>query len=1118
MIMKRFAKFRLRNAVFGCLFGMIAILGGVGSMLSTSPVYAVPEEETVAAETTADEVEEINADLEAAATEAGASSCTESMAGIGWIVCPSTGVIAKAVDFLYEKIESVLMINPVEMKDGQPIYEIWKYMRGITNIVFIIFLLVMVYSQLTGLGITNYGLKKTLPKLIVAAILVNLSFVICSLAVDVSNIVGNSLRDVFTSIEETTMGAMDISGGMKMNEIFAALAGGTSLVVGAGVIVLEAGALWMLIPTVLGAIVAVVIGLVTIAMRQAVVALLIMISPLAVVAYMLPNTEQWFKKWKDLLTRMLVFYPLFSLLFGASSLAGWAIIASAKDGFMVLLGVAVQIFPLFFSVQLMKMSGTILGTINSKLNGLMARPLAANRSWAESRRDLARARKLASGRVYTPSLALSQFLSNRKIARGEETAEHLETVKKRGMYYHARAFYDRNRKLNRRGERAFEEMTRNLSYDETVQWHKNNFEEGVGGELVVDGKKMGVGKFARNKAQWDRLKQMDDAIIVHSDRLKMETARGARIELNNAEGFHDRMDKAINAHFDEQALKSEHPERHQLHGVLDDASNLLRYNTAKAIMGGSDEDVHFAAADAAHAYRAQSQVMRGKFRDYFDLTEATQDVDNRLRNLTTLKDPKEHLDAIFAGLQTLNQRGDTDLVRKQLADLMAGKRLELGTTESQALANYLMFDVKSNDPFLRRFGKYINMETAAMFNENEPEKRRTRKYITMDEYVNGEYVDEDENGNLKYDEDGDLVIKRPKRSAVTLLKGTSFKDMERTAIKSMTEGILDASMKTDADGKLIEKDGHPVLDYEKFKANEAKLWDAIMPNIISDQFSYLSGSEQIMALSKGITGVNVNDRKFDWEGIFGKEGAKQLTKEQKGDYIDFVHKRTKTFLGGHVPVQISKTKTDMLEAVRMQYALKDEYDKNHEFLDEMEAEGWKKKTKNEYSAFEESHMDAVRKEFVGSFKDDALKGFVKMYHKGYQGEAKDGLIQLLEPDKLYEGYFSGSGEDKKRSVMDEGEDGMPVGSEDGAISGVGSVRGAELRKQIAEVEREYQRAHDLSNVKGFWDSIKEDLRREADVLGVMDVFETLDVSVNGGAYTDVISLYTAILDTFFGGV
>ena len=321
-----------------------------------------------------------------------------------------------------------MVIDPISAKDGSPIYEIWKYCRGVTNIVFIIFLLVVIYSQITGVGISNYGIKKSLPKLIIAAVLVNLSFLICSLAVDVSNIIGNSLRGVFTSVEQSVMQTTAVEASssgptVSLTSVFGALTGGTALTLGAGAIAFEFGMMWMLIPIALGAIVAVVTGLVTIAMRQAVVALLIMISPLAMVAYILPNTEQWFKKWKDLLTKMLVFYPVFSLLFGASSLAGFAIIMSATNGFGVLLGIAVQIFPLFFAWKLMQMSGTFLGGINARMRGLAAKPVGANRAWAESHRMNRRANTIANG--ITPSARLTRYMEKRKALREEDTKNAL---------------------------------------------------------------------------------------------------------------------------------------------------------------------------------------------------------------------------------------------------------------------------------------------------------------------------------------------------------------------------------------------------------------------------------------------------------------------------------------------------------------------------------------------------------------------------------------------------------------------------------------------------------------------------------------------------------------------
>lgn len=432
---KKTSKFGKVKAIIASFLVLISLLTGVSGLVSTNDVYAVQEgNETTNSVESSNSNENLNNNTEAKTEEtdndsssSSGDNCKKSLGALGWVVCPSTGKISEAVDWLYDKIEQFLVVSPISTEDGSPIYEIWKYCRGVTNIVFIIFLLVVIYSQLTGLGISNYGIKKVLPKLIVTAVLVNLSFLICSLAVDVSNIVGGSLRGVFTSVEEATLATSTAEvGPVGLSSVFTALANGTVLTLGAGAIAFEFGMIWMLIPVALGAIVAVVTGLITIALRQAVVALLIMISPLAMVAYMLPNTEQWFKKWKDLLTRMLVFYPMFSLLFGASSLAGFAIIMSAKDGFGLLLGIAVQIFPLFFAWKLMQMSGTFLSGINAKLRGLADKPVGASRAWADSKKQLSSANRREYGK--TPMSHLRRFMDNRQ-ALDAKQLENLQTIR-----------------------------------------------------------------------------------------------------------------------------------------------------------------------------------------------------------------------------------------------------------------------------------------------------------------------------------------------------------------------------------------------------------------------------------------------------------------------------------------------------------------------------------------------------------------------------------------------------------------------------------------------------------------------------------------------------------------
>lgn len=369
----------------------------------------------------------------AEAVTASDETCYEQVGAIGWLICPSTGVLAKAIDAIYNIIEELLTVQPLFNNDGSPIFQVWQIMRDITNVVFVIMLLVIVYSQITGLGITNYGIKKALPKLIISAVLVNLSFLICALAVDASNIIGASLRGIFEGIEVNAInsGGLGTAAQVTWTDLASALIGGGTV---AGVAIGVAGGLgaflWPVLAAMICGILSVLVGLITIGLRQALVAMLVMISPLAFVAYLLPNTEQYFKKWKDTLASMLVFYPMFSLLFGASQLAGWAIIASSGSAgnlgpFFVVLGMAVQVFPLFLSISLLKMSSTVLGTVSNKLDSLFNKPRLGVKAFADQERQLAANRHINNSAL--PSAHLRRFLDGqkRKVEIGNENAEKI---------------------------------------------------------------------------------------------------------------------------------------------------------------------------------------------------------------------------------------------------------------------------------------------------------------------------------------------------------------------------------------------------------------------------------------------------------------------------------------------------------------------------------------------------------------------------------------------------------------------------------------------------------------------------------------------------------------------
>ena len=333
-----------------------------------------------------------------------APKSTCQISGIGWLVCPVLSFLGGLADGVYYILDTVfLRLPPVNMDlndKANGMYISWKIMRDVANIVFVIAFLLIVFSQITSIGISNYGLKKLVPKLIMAAILVNISFFICAAAVDVSNILGTSLKSLLDGaskdiLQPETATALN-SGGFWQGIITGVLVisfVGTAALAGFATLSLAIGALLFVVPIV-------VTVLITMIVRQALVVLLIVVSPLAFVALLLPNTESYYKKWLELFKAMLLMYPIIALMFGASSLASTVLMAAAKDaGDLQVLhqiaGGAVRVLPLVFIPALMKISSGIFGRITGVMNDRQKGWFDAKRNANAERGKIQKANRIA---------------------------------------------------------------------------------------------------------------------------------------------------------------------------------------------------------------------------------------------------------------------------------------------------------------------------------------------------------------------------------------------------------------------------------------------------------------------------------------------------------------------------------------------------------------------------------------------------------------------------------------------------------------------------------------------------------------------------------------------------
>lgn len=311
------------------------------------------------------------------------ADCYTNAGSLGWILCPIINQVSDAIQGIYTKyITPFLVLDSELFKENSGTYEAWKQFRDIANIIFVIIFIVVIFSQLTGVGIDNYGIKKILPKLIIGAILINLSYIICQLAIDVANIVGYSIGGLFDSIQngiDYNNLSLSETGGQTLKQIAAPII----LIVLIGLIC--AGAYLAIGPTVLipvfmaviSVFIAILFCFILLAVRKAFAVLLVVASPIAFACYMLPNTKSIFDKWFGAFKGVLLAFPICSaMIYGGQMVARIIVMAAGSSNMpstIALSAAVISIIPIFMipkaiSGSMAAISGGIVG-LQNRLTG-----------------------------------------------------------------------------------------------------------------------------------------------------------------------------------------------------------------------------------------------------------------------------------------------------------------------------------------------------------------------------------------------------------------------------------------------------------------------------------------------------------------------------------------------------------------------------------------------------------------------------------------------------------------------------------------------------------------------------------------------------------------------------
>lgn len=271
---------------------------------------------------------------------------------LSFILCPIREALVDAfgnvIDYLTRLLE-----NP-NLSSNNNLSSAVRSMITIANSFYILIFLVIIFSNFIAIpGLDNYTIKKTLPKLIAAIILTQFSLLICQVVLDLGNILANTLPSQLLS-------AFGISGtpGEAFAEVVVPSAEGNFF-----------QNLGQFIILLLALLVGLVVGLIAffyLVARYLFMILLVLTLPLAFAAWVLPNTEQYFKKWWAMFIRLSLMFLLISLLFAGGAifsnlLTRNQLFGTGASGFLSqLLALIVPLVVLLLVPKTLKLSGDII--------------------------------------------------------------------------------------------------------------------------------------------------------------------------------------------------------------------------------------------------------------------------------------------------------------------------------------------------------------------------------------------------------------------------------------------------------------------------------------------------------------------------------------------------------------------------------------------------------------------------------------------------------------------------------------------------------------------------------------------------------------------------------------
>lgn len=303
------------------------------------------------------------------------NSCENRSGVMGWIMCPVIYAIQGALNFIDTQIQKLLTID-ANYYDNDDIRGAWTNIKNLAYIVLVPIMLIMVLGTALGFELVSaYTVKKALPRLVVATIFISLSYPICVFLIEFTNAIGNGTLGLLTQpfvTHGSNVNALSLEtlfGGSVLTSIFAAPA----YAVGAAILIWLFGGTLLLFT---------VVAFLTLLVRQMFIVALLLVAPLAILAWIFPGNDKFWKLWWGSFSKLLMMYPLIMALIAIGRIFAFVIDKSNPAGLegavlAPVMAMTAYVIPYAFIPFTFKFAGgafaTLSGITNDRTKGLFDR-------------------------------------------------------------------------------------------------------------------------------------------------------------------------------------------------------------------------------------------------------------------------------------------------------------------------------------------------------------------------------------------------------------------------------------------------------------------------------------------------------------------------------------------------------------------------------------------------------------------------------------------------------------------------------------------------------------------------------------------------------------------------